>query len=396
MVKSLAVRTRRWIGVAALTFTVGVVGCTPPEVSESPQGEADSATATEPPVDRPQVVATSSVLCDLTQQIAEETIALTCLLEPNQDPHVYEATPSDRRAIEDADLVLYGGYAYESTLIRAIDATNTPAPKVAVFEEAVAAPLVGEPHDHDHGHDDDHEHSHDHDDEHNHDHDHEHDDEHSHAEDSADGAAVAVSGDEQEHSHADASSEVPDPHIWHNAENGVRIAEVIRDNLEQIAPEHAELYQENTEAIAAELNQIDEWIRTQVVTVPEPQRRLVTPHDSMQYFAEAYGFTIVGALEGLSTEQRPSAARMSELVDIVQEAEVPAIFAEATTNRNLIEAIANDANVEVAEQPLFVEGPGGEGTPAPTYQAMLIENTCNIVDSLGGQCDASTVTVAGN
>jgi manganese/iron transport system substrate-binding protein len=382
MVKSLAAHTRQWIKGAMLAVAIGVTGCAPSETTgQSPDEGTPETTGVAETADRPQVVATSSVLCDLTQQIAEETVALTCLLDANQDPHVYEATPSDRRAIEDADLVLYGGYAYETALIRIIDATNTPAPKVAVFEEAVSNPLMGEPHDHDHAHGEDHGHS----DEDDHSHgDHSHGD-HSHDDHSHD-----------DHSHGEATAEVPDPHIWHNAENGIRIAEVIRDNLQDIAPENAEFYEQNTETIVAELNQIDAWIQTQVTTVPEAQRKLVTPHDSLQYFADAYGFTIMGALEGLSTEQRPSAARMSELVDMVQEAEVPAIFAEATTNRNLIEAVANDANVTVADQPLYVEGPGGEGTPAPTYQGMLIANTCNIVESLGGQCDSAAIDVAAN
>lgn len=391
MVKPFAARTQRLVVLAALAFAVGVAGCTPPETSE--QTQEDTTATAEPAADRPQVVATSSVLCDLTQQIAEETVALTCLIQPNQDPHLYEATPSDRRAIEDADLVLYGGYAYETALIRIINATDTPAPKVAVFEEAVSTPLMGEPHDHEHGHDEEHGHA----GEHSHDDEHSHADDHDHAEEAEQGGtAVAVAEDDHDHDHADASGEVPDPHIWHSAANGARIAEVIRDNLEAVSPENAALYQQNAETVVAELNQIDEWIREQVVTVPEPQRRLVTPHDSLQYFANAYGFTVEGALEGLSTEQRPSAARMSELVDVVREAEVPAIFAEATTNRNLIESIANDANVTVAEQPLYVEGPGGEDSLAPNYQSMLIANTCNIVDSLGGQCDASAVTVAAN
>lgn len=72
-------------------------------------------------------------------------------------------------------------------------------------------------------------------------------------------------------------------------------------------------------------------------------------------------------------------------------AEVPAIFAETTTNPQLIEAVAKDANVTVAAQPLFVEGPGGPNTPAETTQAMLILNTCTVVDALGGQCDLTGV-----
>jgi manganese/iron transport system substrate-binding protein len=74
--------------------------------STSLQGEKGQETTTD---NRPLVVATTSVLCDLTQQVAQETVDLKCLVEPGVDPHVYQATPDDRQALESANLILYGG-----------------------------------------------------------------------------------------------------------------------------------------------------------------------------------------------------------------------------------------------------------------------------------------------
>lgn len=161
---------------------------------------------------------------------------------------------------------------------------------------------------------------------------------------------------------------------------------VIQEQLAAIAPDHADLYAENAQAIADQLTEIDAWILAQVTTVPEGMRKLVTTHDSFRYFANAYNFEVAGALSGLSTDQELPAGRLTELVDQVKEANVPAIFAETTTNTKSIEAVARDAGVTVPEQPLFVEGPGGSGSAAESYQEMLVVNTCTIVDELGGSC----------
>lgn len=378
---SLLIATKRCAGITVLAATIAVSGCTSPsnqtgsnQTGSNQTGASEISgdeTASAPTADRPQVVATSSVLCDLTRQLAQDTVELNCLLQPNQDPHSYEPTPSDRKAIEDADLVVYGGYNYEPSLIQMINATTTSAPKMAVFEAAVTNPLLGEAHDH--AHEDEAQ-----GDEHNDEHGDSHSDDHGHDDE--------VSAQEN-------GGDAPDPHVWHNPDHGTAIVTILQDQLQQLSPNHADQYQQNAEAIIAELNQIDQWIITQVATVPESQRQLVTPHDSFQYFADAYGFTVKGALEGLSTDQRPSAARLTELVETVKESGVTTIFAETTTNRNLIETVAKDANVTVADQPLFVEGPGGDDTPATTYQLMLVSNTCTVVNGLGGQCEVGSAPV---
>jgi len=113
----------------------------------------------------------------------------------------------------------------------------------------------------------------------------------------------------------------------------------------------------------------------------------VTTHDAFRYYADAYGIDFKGALSGLSIEEQPSAATLTGLVDQVKAAQVPAIFAESTTNPDLINTVASNADVKVAEQPLFVEGPGGAGTAAATTQEMLVSNTCTIVNALGDSCD---------
>lgn len=93
---------------------------------------------------RPLVVATTSVVCDLTEQIAGETVDLKCLIGGGIDTHVYQPTPQDRKAIDSANLILYAGYNFEPSLIKLIKATSNSAPKIAVNEMAVPKPLMAE------------------------------------------------------------------------------------------------------------------------------------------------------------------------------------------------------------------------------------------------------------
>ena len=365
----------------------------------------------------PQVVASYSVLCDITEQIAQDTAEVTCLIEAGEDPHVYNATPADRRAIESADLVLYGGYEFEPGIIQMIEASSSSAPKVAVAEDAVPEPLLGAHHHHDHsdhsdhskaGHGEDgHDHSghddekdeHDHDDHDEHDHDeHDHDehgdehgdedhDDHDHDEHGDEDHAEHDHDEHEEHEeHGDEEGE-PDPHVWHDAENGVAMVRVIQTQLSEAFPGNADLYETNAEALIAQLTDLDAWIQQQIDTVPESQRVLVTSHDALGYYADAYGIRIEAALESFSTEARPSAADLRELIDVVEDSSIPTVFIETTSNPGLIEAVSRETDIGISENPLYADSLGEAGTPAATYTGMLMTNTCTIVSGLGGRCD---------
>ena len=291
-----------------------------------------------------KVVATSSVLCDLTKTIAATTIDLTCLVKAGTDPHVYEPTPEDRKAIEDAQLVLYSGYDFEPSLINLIKASSNRTTKVAVGEVAVPKPLMGE---HEHGHSEEH-----------------------------------TGGEKQ------AEAEEPDPHIWHDAKNGVQMVKVIQDNLTKVAPENTDLYAKNAQALTAELTQVDSWIKSQIATIPATSRKLVTTHDALGYYSAAYSIPVEGALQGISTEEKTTAARVRELTEEIKADRVPTIFAEVSANPNLIKTVAKEANVKLSEQELFADGLGAAGTEGDTYPKMLIANTKAIVEGLGGQYTA--------
>ncbi len=274
----------------------------------------------------PKVVVTNTVLCDLTRQIAAKTVDLICLLVPGSDPHIYKLTPADRQSIEDANLVLYGGYDFEPELIKAIKATSNPAPKVAVAEVAVPQPQQF----------------------------------------TEDGKSTA------------------DPHVWHHAQNGIKMAETIATSLTKISPNRAAIYQQNTQKLTSELEQIDRWIKAQIGTIPAAKKVLFTTHDALGYYSKAYGIP-VDALEGLSTEEKPNAARVRELVNKISQTQVSTIFAELTLNPQLIKTIATEAKVKISAQEIYADGLGTASSPGETYQKMLISNTKAIVEGLDGK-----------
>ena len=345
MLKKIQRKTGRLWGATVLAIGYGLVGCSGGQNASNPVSESRAATQTQASraANLPKVVATTGVICNITKQIAQSSIDTTCLLQPGDDPHAYQTKPEDRKAIETANLILYGGYNHEPSIIKLIQSSSNSAPKIAVNELAVSKPLMGE-----------------------------HEDEH---------------GEEKAGNQPHAEGEkVPDPHVWHNPQNGLRMVETIRDELIEVSPTNAQLYTKNAASLTDELQKIDTWIKAQIATIPAQKRKLVTTHDALTYYADAYGLEIAGALQGVTTEEQPTAARIAELSSEIKTAGVPKIFAETTTNPKLIETVAREANVEISDKELYSDELGAPGTGADTYQGMLKTNTCAITSGLGGNC----------
>jgi manganese/iron transport system substrate-binding protein len=270
----------------------------------------------------PQVVATNSVLCDLTQQIAQDSIDLACLVSAGTDPHLYTPTPDNRKRIETASLILYGGYNLEPALEKLIKATPQKIAKVAISEVAVPKPLM--------------------------------------------------------------SKTGADPHVWHNVQNAIALVNAISDNLAKTNPEQAEVYKTRTKILTQQFTSLDSWVKTQIATIPAPNRTIVTTHDAMEYYSKAYGLA-VEPLEGISTKDKPTAARTKAVIDLLRSKKVPAIFAETSINPLLINRIARDTPVKIAREPLYTDGLSTIDSGGGTYQRMIVSNTRAIVDNLGGK-----------
>ncbi|HBL11739.1 MAG TPA: metal ABC transporter substrate-binding protein, partial [Cyanobacteria bacterium UBA11162] len=274
---------------------------------------------------KPNIVATSTIIADWTEQVGGDEIELTGILKPGADPHVYEPVPADNIALEKADLILYNGYNLEPGLIKLMNSAGVKAKKFAVGE--VVQPLD-----------------------------------------------FNYQGKKE-----------PDPHVWGDAENAIKMVNAIRDRLIGISPKDEQEFTENAAQLTTELEQLDTWITQQIKTIPENQRQLVTTHDAFQYYARAYGLDVAGTLIGISTEEQPSAQTVKTLSDSIKKAKVPAIFAETTINPALITTVAQEAGVKLAPQQLYSDSIGAPGSEGDTYVKMLVVNTRTIVEALGGK-----------
>ena len=301
--------------IACGILTVGLFSCAQTQGDRlSPEADA-----------KPKVVATSTIIEDLTDRVAGGEVQLTGILQPGTDPHVYEPVPKDSQALEKANLILYNGYNLEPGLIRMMNAAGIKARKLAVGE--VVKPLL-----------------------------------------------LNKEG-----------NTVPDPHVWGNVENAVQMVEAIRDALIEVSPEDREKFTQNAVKLTEELKRLDSWIEQEIKTIPENKRELVTTHDAFQYYSRAYGLGSAGSLIGISTEEQPSAQTVQKLVESVKAAGVPAIFAETTINPQLIRTVAEEAGVKLAAQQLYSDSIGAAGSEADSYVKMMSANTRAIVEALGGK-----------
>jgi zinc/manganese transport system substrate-binding protein len=279
------------------------------------------------------VVASFTVIGDLAKDVGGDNVDVTTLIGPGVDAHTYDPAPSDLVTLENADLVLENGLGFEPWLDKFF-ASAQPAGKRVVVTDGIEPRRLS--------------------------------------------AEEAANSDEEEHGE-------DDPHVWHDVANAIVIVGNIRDAFVAADPANAATYDANAKAKIADLRELDAWVRQQVSTLPEDRRKLVTSHDTFGYFAQAYGFQILGtALGSISTEAGdPSAQQIAALVTEIQDAGVPAIFAENVSNPDLMESIAEEAGVKLAPT-LYTDALGGPGTPGEHYDGMMRSNVTTIVDALKG------------
>jgi ABC-type Zn uptake system ZnuABC Zn-binding protein ZnuA len=169
--------------------------------------------------------------------------------------------------------------------------------------------------------------------------------------------------------------------MWLDPNNVILYVENIREGLTHFDPDGAMIYRSNADAYVAELKNLDAWIVEQVNQIPAEKRLLVTNHEAMGYFADRYGFTVVGtAIESFSSDASPSAKQLAALIDQIKASNVTAIFLDTSDNTTLAQQIAEETGVRVATD-LHLESLT-DGAPAGTYIDMMKYNVTQIVDAL--------------
>lgn len=187
-----------------------------------------------------------------------------------------------------------------------------------------------------------------------------------------------------------------DPHWWQNPTNAVAAVETIRDELSEIDPGGADEYAANADVYIKKLDELDRSIADCMDGVPAAQRKLVTSHDALGYYADRYGVEIIGAaIPALTTQAQPSAGETAALVDLIRSEGVSAVFPEAGVSAELEEAIATEAGASIGGE-LWADALGPEGSDGDTYIKAMEANTAKLIDGFTGGERTCEIDVEGS
>jgi ABC-type Zn uptake system ZnuABC Zn-binding protein ZnuA len=298
-----------WLSLVILVSLLSALGCT--------------TRVPDPETSLPRVVATTTYLADLVEQLGGDDVQIHSLLSAGADPHLYQPTPSDAQAIAQAALVVTNGLGLEGWVDGLIDHAGGSAARVTASEQV---PALAHPR------------------------------------------------------YPDAM----DPHFWFDARYWSTAAGTVSAALQAVADEPARArIATRTAAYQAELAALDAWAVAQLDTVPEDARQLVTSHDAFQYFGARYGWEVRG-IQGITTEQQPSQRDIADTIDAVRSTGTPAVFVETSVNPAVMERVAREAGVQTAG-PLYSDSTGPADGPAASYVGTFSENIRMIVTALGGR-----------
>lgn len=269
-----------------------------------------------------RILCTTTIVGDVVAHVAGTDLAVDVLLPPDADPHTFEATPSDLVRIAHADVIFENGAGLEESLL----------PLLATADARVVDLSAGL-------------------------------------------ALRTVSADT---AHAEGRS---DPHVWFDPTHVIAWVDVAAAVLGNLDPERAAAYEARAAAYQESLRELDAWIVEQVSRIPVPNRRLVTDHDAFGYFADRYGFQLVGTvIPGFSALSEPSAREIAALEDCILGTGVSAVFVGTTVNPVLAAQVAADTGAQLVV--LYTGSLSGPQGPAPTYIDLMRYDVTQIVSAL--------------
>ena len=308
---------RIYISLCLIAVLVGS-GCDPKE-------QPDAATS-----DKLRVVTTIGMITDIVKNVGGPRVAVTGMMGPGVDPHLYNPTPKDVQRLGSAHIVFYNGLHLESKVGDILAKMSGETLTVAVTDAVDRSLLLTPP--------------------------------------------------EYEGLY--------DPHLWFDVKLWMQIVEKVRDALSEYDTDNTALYKKNAERYLVKLTELDAYVKSQVARVPSQQRVLVTAHDAFNYFGKAYGFEVRG-LQGISTATEAGIADVQELATFIAEQRIPAIFVESSVSSRSLEAVkaavkSKGFDVEIGGE-LFSDAMGSEGTPEGTYIGMVRHNIDTIVRALIGE-----------
>ncbi len=276
------------------------------------------------------VVATVGMVTDIARHVAGERADVIGLMGSGVDPHLYKPTRSDIRRLMKADVVFYNGLLLEGKMTDSLIRAATAGKKVHAVTELLDEQYLLEP-------------------------------------DEFDG--------------------LYDPHVWMDPSAWAKAVEAVRDKLIEFDPDGASAYRANAASYIEQVEALDAYAVRVLSSVPENQRVLVTAHDAFNYFGRRFGYEVVG-IQGISTESEAGVQDVEELVDLLVERNISAVFVESTVSERNIKALIAGAKARghtvVIGGELFSDAMGDDGTYEGTYIGMIDHNATVIARALGG------------
>lgn len=278
--------------------------------------------------DKINIVATTTMLTDLSKIIGGDRVNVNGLMGPGIDPHLYQASAGDVTLMQKADVVIYNGLHLEGKMGEILENLTSQVSTVICIADGL---------------------------------------------------------DESKLLAWEKDNTVYDPHIWFDISLWKAAAQTVADGLSRADPEGKEEYKSNLDTYLKELNETDTYICNRVAELPESQRVLITAHDAFQYFGKAYGFEVRG-LQGISTEAEAGTSDVSDLADFIAERQVKAIFVESSIPPKTIEALqaavkAKGFNVTIGGE-LYSDSLGDAESGSETYILTVKANIDTIVGAL--------------
>ena len=277
-----------------------------------------------------KVVATTGMIADAARRIGGDLVEVKALMGPGVDPHAYRQTRTDIAAMTRADLVLWHGLYLEAQMEEFM---HRLAGKRRVVAVAEALPKN-----------------------------------------------VLLSHDDYDDKY--------DPHVWMNPNLWSKVVLAVRDALIDVRPEARGTFEANASAHLKDVAELANYASKVLSSVPAESRVLLTAHDAFNYFGSAYGFEVLG-IQGISTESEAGLNRIAELVDMLVERDIRAVFVESSVSdrniRALVEGAAAKGHEVVVGGELFSDAMGTEGSYEGTYLGMIDHNTTTITRALGGE-----------
>ncbi len=274
------------------------------------------------------VVASFSILGDVTQQIGGERVAVQTLVGADQDAHVYQLNSGDIRKIRAAKLVLVNGLGFEKAeLARAVQQSKVP---MAVASQGIKPMAAADDHGHSHG-------------GHNHDH-----------------------GTE-------------DPHVWNDPVLMQTYAQNVANALIKADPAGKSHYQQRLKNYQTELGQLNTWAAQSFNAIPAAQRKVLTGHDAFGYLGKRYNIQFI-APQGVSTEAEPSARQVAAIIRQIKQQGIKAVFSENIKDSRMVDRIAKETGVKV--QGKLYSDALSKTAPANTYVGMFRHNVTALSNAM--------------